>query len=222
MRQPPALLSWSGGKDSAHALDVMRCGGEYEVAGLVTTINSAFGRVAMHAVTESLLQMQADAVGLPLWPVRIPWPCTNEQYEAAMQKVLDRAVGEGIGHMAFGDLFLEDLRRYREERLKGTGVTPLFPIWRQDTRQLAQEMISSGLPATIACLDPTKLPAALAGREFDEGLLLELPEGVDLCGENGEFHTFAWAGPVLTHPVPVTCAGTVQRDGFVFADLSAA
>jgi diphthamide synthase (EF-2-diphthine--ammonia ligase) len=200
----------------------MRRAGDYEVVGLVTTINSAFGRVAMHAVPESLLQMQADAVGLLLWPVPIPWPCSNQEYEAALQQVLDRAVSEGIGHMAFGDLFLADIREYREQRLEGSGVIPLFPIWRDDTGQLAQEMITAGLRATIACLDPTRLPAAMAGREFDQGLLLELPDGVDHCGENGEFHTFAWDGPAFRHPVRVSCAGAVERDGFVFADLSPA
>jgi len=215
----PALLGWSSGKDSAYALHVLRAGGEYEVVGLVTTINEAFDRVAMHAVPRELLGLQAEAVGLPLWPVLIPWPCSNAQYEAAMAAVVARAVAEGVTHMAFGDLFLADIRAYREHQLEGSGLTPVFPVWRADTDALAREMLESGLRATLACVDPRALEPRFAGREFDAALLAELPAGVDPCGENGEFHTFAWDGPGFAHPVPVETSGVVERDGFVFADL---
>ncbi|HEY8740862.1 MAG TPA: ATP-binding protein [Candidatus Dormibacteraeota bacterium] len=216
---PRALISWSSGKDAAYALDRVRQQGEYNVVGLVTTINSTHARVAMHAVPESLLELQAAAVGLPLRPLPIPWPCPNEQYEAAMDLVVARAVSEGITHMIFGDLFLADIRSYRETRLAGTGITPVFPIWNHDTSALAQDMLASGLRARIACVDPARLDPAFAGREFDQALLDELPAEVDACGENGEFHTFAYDGGAFRQPVPVDCAGTVEREGFVFADL---
>ncbi len=218
-RKPRALLSWSSGKDAAYALDHVRHADEYEVVGLVTTINSTHGRVAMHAVPEDLLQRQAEAVGLPLWPVPIPWPCPNDQYEEAMDAVVRRAVTDGVTHMVFGDLFLEDIRSYRESRLAGTGITPVFPIWNSDTQSLAGEMLASGLRARVACVDPSRLDPSFAGRQFDRALLQDLPAGVDPCGENGEFHTFAYDGGAFQKPVPVHCAGTVERDGFVFADL---
>lgn len=213
------LLAWSSGKDSAFALHVLRQAEDVEVVGLLTTINEAFDRVAMHAVRHSLLRAQAEAVGLPLVPVRIPWPCPNEAYERAMGEALAEAARRGVTAVAFGDLFLEDVRRYREERMRGTGLRPLFPLWGRDTRELAEEMIASGLEAVLTCVDPRVLPAAFAGRAFDEALLRDLPPGVDPCGERGEFHSFAWDGPAFGRPVPVRVGEVVERDGFVFADV---
>jgi uncharacterized protein (TIGR00290 family) len=217
--KPRALLSWSTGKDAAFALDQVRQAGDYDVVGLVTTINSTHARVAMHAVPEDLLRRQADAVGLPLWPVSIPWPCPNETYEAAMKTTVSRAVQEGVTHMIFGDLFLTEIRSYRESQLAGTGVTPVFPIWTSDTDRLAEMMLDSGVRAMVACVDPNQLDPSFAGRQFDSAMLENLPPGVDRCGENGEFHTFAYDGGVFDQPIAVYCAGTVERDGFVVADL---
>ena len=215
-----ALLSWSSGKDSAWCLHVLRQRADVEVVGLVTTVNETHGRVAMHAVREALLECQAQSAGLPLWRVPIPSPCSNAQYEEAMERVLARAVAEGISGMAFGDLFLEDIRRYREARLAGTGIEPLFPLWGLPTDALARTMVSGGLRARITCVDPAQLPAKFAGREFDEPLLRALPVGVDPCGERGEFHTFAYAGPMFRGAVGVRSGEIVERDGFVFADLT--
>ena len=212
------LLAWSSGKDSAFALHVLRAQG-VAVAGLLTTINEAFERVAMHAVRLDLLRAQAEAVGLPLVEVRIPSPCPNEAYEAAMGAAMADARGRGITAVAFGDLFLEDVRRYREERLAATGLRPLFPLWGRPTRALAEEMIALGQKAVLTCVDPRTLPSAFAGRAFDAGLLADLPTSVDPCGENGEFHSFAWDGPAFRRPVPVRVGDIVERDGFVFADL---
>ena len=214
-----ALLSWSSGKDSAHSLHVLRQDPDVEVVGLLTTVNAAANRVAMHAVRRDLLEAQAEAVGLPLLVVPIPSPCPNDVYEAAMAEALDGARARRIEGVAFGDLFLADVRRYREERMAGTGLVPLFPLWGRPTRELALEMLAAGLRARISCLDPRVLPAELAGREFDRDLLEALPAGVDPCGENGEFHTFAWDGPAFARPVPVRAGEVVTRDGFVFADL---
>lgn len=214
-----ALLSWSSGKDSAHALHVLRRDGDVEVVGLLTTLNAEANRVAMHAVRRVLLEAQAEAAGLPLFVVSIPYPCPNAEYEAAMAKVLDAARTQGIGGVAFGDLFLEDVRRYREERMASSGLLPLFPLWSRPTRELAFEMLASGLRARLTCVDPRAVSPAFAGREFDHALLASLPPGVDPCGENGEFHTFAWDGPMFRHPVPVRGGEVVARDGFVFADL---
>jgi uncharacterized protein (TIGR00290 family) len=213
------LLAWSSGKDSAYALHVLRGMEGVEVIGLLTTVNQAFDRVAMHAVRHSLLRSQAEAVGLPLQSVAIPWPCSNEAYEAAMRAALDEARARGVTAIAFGDLYLEDVRRYREERLAGTGVRPLFPLWGRETRALAGEMIASGQRAVLTCVDPRVLAPAFAGRSFDHALLEDLPPGVDPCGENGEFHSFAWDGPSFRHPVPVRVGEVVMRDGFAFADL---
>ena len=213
-----ALLAWSSGKDSAFTLHVLREQG-VEVTGLLTTINDAFDRVAMHAVRLELLRAQADAVGLPLVEVRIPWPCPNEAYEAAMAEALAAARERGTTAVAFGDLFLEDVRRYREERMSGTGLVPLFPLWGRPTRALAEEMIALGQQAVLTCVDPRALPRAFAGRAFDAALLRELPAEVDPCGERGEFHSFAWDGPAFRRPVPVRVGEVVDRDGFVFADL---
>jgi uncharacterized protein (TIGR00290 family) len=213
------LLAWSSGKDSAWTLHVLRQEGRYEVVGLVTTINEAADRVAMHAVRRVLLEAQADAAGLPLWPVPIPSPCSNDEYEAAMARVVRRARAEGIEAFAFGDLFLADIRAYRERQLAGTGVVPLFPLWQRPTGALAREMLADGLRAVLTCVDPQQLPAEFAGRPFDHTLLADLPSAVDPCGENGEFHTFAHAGPMFAHDVVVTVGEVVARDGFVFADV---
>ena len=214
-----ALLAWSSGKDSAWSLHVLRAQEGVEVAGLLTTVNQTFGRVAMHAVRRELLDAQARAAGLPLHVVPIPHPCPNETYEAVMGEFVARQVAEGVQAMAFGDLFLEDIRRYREAKLAGTGIAPLFPVWGIETPKLARDMIGAGLVAHIACLDPRKLPAGLAGRRFDLDLLSELPPDVDPCAENGEFHTFACAGPMFRRPIAITVGEPVTRDGFVFCDL---
>jgi len=214
------LISWSSGKDSAWMVHVLRQRGDIELAGLLTTVNQAAERVAMHAVRVDVLRAQADALGLPLWTIPIPSPCPNEVYERAMGAAVARAVAEGFNHVAFGDLFLEDVRRYREERLAGTGLTPLFPLFGTDTPALAREMIGAGLRARITCLNPQVIDRALAGREFDGALLAELPPTVDPCGERGEFHTFAYDGPMFRHPVPIETGVTVERDGFVFTDVT--
>jgi uncharacterized protein (TIGR00290 family) len=213
------LLSWSSGKDSAWALHRLRQVDDVEVVGLVTTVNEAAGRVAMHAVRESLLQAQAAAAGLPLWRVPIPSPCSNEQYAAAMTGLLARARAEGVAAMAFGDLFLADVRAYRERQLAGTGVEPRFPLWGADTAALARQMLAAGLRARVTCVDPRQLDASFVGREFDAGFLADLPPAADPCGERGEFHTFAFAGPMFAAPIAVEAGPVVERDGFVFADL---
>ena len=214
-----AWISWSTGKDSAWALHVARARGEVEVVGLLTTVNTTHARVAMHAVRENLLQAQAEALQLPLVRVPIPSPCPNSVYEEAMNEALAQARLQGITHMVFGDLFLQDIRRYREEKLASTGVTPLFPLWGLDTRSLAMQMVEAGLRACLTCVDPKKLPRTFAGREFDARLLGDLPPGVDPCGENGEFHTCAYQGPMFSKPIPVRVGEIVERDGFVFADV---
>jgi uncharacterized protein (TIGR00290 family) len=216
---PKAILCWSSGKDSAWALHVLRQLQEVEVIGLLTTINEVHDRVAMHAVRVSLLQAQAEAVGLPLWTVSIPNPCSNQQYEMAMGTAIQRALAAGVSVMAFGDLFLEDVRRYRGTQLAGTGLAPLFPIWGLSTRRLAREMISAGLRARLTCVDPKQIHTSFVGREFDDALLADLPATADPCGERGEFHTFVYAGPMFHHPVPIQTGEIVTRDGFVFADL---
>jgi len=198
---------------------MLRQQADVQIAGLLTTINESAQRVAMHAVRDDVLQAQADALGLPLWRIPIPSPCPNEVYERAMAEAVTRAVGEGFTHVAFGDLFLEDVRRYREERLAGTGLTPLFPLFGADTAVLAREMIGGGLRARITCLNPKVLDRRFAGREFDAGLLSELPPAIDPCGERGEFHTCAYAGPMFTHEVAIETGITVERDGYVFTDL---
>ena len=214
------LVSWSSGKDSAWMVHVLRQRGDVEIGALLTTINESAQRVAMHAVRVELLEAQAIAVGVPLWKIPIPSPCSNEEYEAAMRTAIERAKAEGISGIAFGDLFLEDIRRYREEFLRGTGISPMFPIWSAPTAQLAREMIGAGLRARLTCVDPKQLPGSFVGREFDAEFLAELPAGVDPCGERGEFHTFAYDGPVFRQAVPVRLGEIIERDGFVFADLS--
>lgn len=213
------ILSWSSGKDSAWSLHVLRSGGAFDVVALMTTVTREFDRVSMHGVRRELLRAQADAADLPLWELEIPSACSNEQYEYVMRGAVARAVAEGVECIAFGDLFLDDIRRYREERLAGSGIEPLFPLWRQPTSALANEMIASGLQARIACVDPRAMPAAFAGREFDAALLSDLPEHVDPCGERGEFHTFAYGGPMFSKRIPIESGITVERDGFVFTDL---
>ncbi len=219
MRRLRTLLSWSSGKDSAWALHTLRRDLRYEVVGLLTTINQVADRVAMHAVRAELLRRQADAVALPLWELSIPSPCSNEEYEAVMRQAIERSKAEAIDCFAFGDLFLQDIRDYREKQLRGTGLSPIFPIWGRDTRELAQEMIGAGLRARITCVDPRAVPPELAGREFDLQLLGDLPPTADPCGERGEFHTFAYDGPMFRAPVAIGSGVVVERDGFVFADL---
>jgi uncharacterized protein (TIGR00290 family) len=216
------LLSWSTGKDSAWMLHVLRTEGIGQPAALLTTVNESANRVAMHAVRTDVLQAQARAAGLPLIVVPIPHPCPNEVYEAQMSAAVARARAEGFTHVAFGDLFLEDVRRYREQRMEGTGLTPIFPLWLRPTDVLAREMILGGLEAYLTCVDPRAVPPSLAGRRFDETLLRDLPAGTDPCGERGEFHTCVVAGPMFSKRVDVRVGETVQRDGFVFGDLELA
>jgi uncharacterized protein (TIGR00290 family) len=219
--KPKAWLAWSSGKDSAWCLHLLRQSAEYEIVALLTTVNSAYGRVAMHAVREELLAMQAAAAGLPLVKVPIPSICTNEVYERAMSDAMKRAKSEGVSHVAFGDLFLADIRGYRESRLAACGITPIFPLWARDTPQLAKEMIAGGLSAYITCIDPAKLDRSFAGRRFDRALLADLPCSADPCGENGEFHTFANGGPMFRAPIRVAAGEVVERDSFIFRDLLA-
>jgi uncharacterized protein (TIGR00290 family) len=213
------LVSWSSGKDSAWMVHALRRTAGIELGGLLTTMNAAAGRVAMHAVREELLIAQSGSLGLPLRIVSIPSPCPNDTYERAMAEAVGTAVRDGFTHVAFGDLFLADIRRYREDRLAGTGLTPLFPLFGADTCALAAEMIASGLRARLTCVDPRVLDRRFAGREFDSALLAGLPPEVDPCGERGEFHTFAYDGPMFRHPITVVGGETVERDGFVFSDL---
>jgi uncharacterized protein (TIGR00290 family) len=212
-------LSWSSGKDSAWCLHLLRNDPGLEVVSLITTVNEEFDRVAMHAVRRRLLDRQAEAAGVPLWVVPLPWPCSNNQYETRMREVCARAVAQGVEAIAFGDLFLADIRAYRERQLQGTGLEPLFPVWQIPTGELAGEMIAAGLKAKVTCVDPNRLAADFAGREFDAAFLADLPPQVDPCGENGEFHTFVYDGPMFQRPIPVQAGDVVERDGFVFADL---
>jgi uncharacterized protein (TIGR00290 family) len=213
------VMCWSSGKDSAWALHVLRKRHPGAVAALLTTVNEAFDRVAMHAVRRDVLEAQARAAGLPLRVVPIPHPCSNEEYESRMRTAVAAAVAAGFTHVAFGDLFLEDVRRYREERLRGTGLEPLFPLWGVPTDALAREMVAGGLRARVACVDTRVLPESFAGREFDASLLAELPAHVDPCGENGEFHTCVYAGPMFGGSLPLVTGGTVSREPFVWSDF---
>jgi uncharacterized protein (TIGR00290 family) len=214
-----ALVSWSSGKDSAFALHEVRRAGEFDVVGALTTVTETFGRVSIHGVRQEILHAQLDAAGLPPRIVPIPYPCPNEVYEARMGEAVASAVREGITHIIFGDLFLEDIRACREQKLADTGITPVFPLWRRPTLELAHAMIASGLEAYIATVDLKKLPAKFAGRKFDLQLLADLPDGVDPCGENGEFHTCVVAGPVFTRRLAVTPGERVERDGYAYCDL---
>jgi uncharacterized protein (TIGR00290 family) len=218
-----ALLSWSSGKDSAWALHVLRQQADIEVIGLLTTFNQSAGRVAMHAVRRELVDLQAEATGLPLWAVELPWPCSNEIYEARMGDAVNRARRAGVTHLAFGDLFLEDIRAYRIRQLAGSGIDPLFPLWGlpADTPLLARKMLDSGLKAVLTCVDPAQLDARFVGRDFDEAFLRDLPATVDPCGEHGEFHTFCSAGPMFACPIQIHRVETRLCDKFWFADLAA-
>ena len=216
------LLSWSSGKDSAWTLQVLRRDPAIEICGLLTTLNSEFDRVAMHGVRRAVLEAQAAASSLPLWIVPLPWPCPNKVYEERMAEACQRAVAEKIDAVAFGDLFLEDVRDYRVRQLAPTGLEPLFPLWQIPTDALAREMIEGDLRARVSCVDTKQLPAAFAGREFDLDLLRDLPPSADPCGERGEFHTCAYAGPMFRTPLPISTGEVVTRDGFTFADFTMA
>lgn len=216
---PKAFISWSSGKDSAFALCEARRLALAEIVGIVTTINEVYDRVAMHGVRSELLDRQIAALNLPAIKVPIPCACTNEVYEARMADACAAIKASGVRHIVFGDLFLEDIRAYRERTLAALGMTPIFPLWGRDTRTLATEMIESGLVAHLVCLDPKRIPESFAGRRFDAGLLREIPAHVDPCGENGEFHTVVTQGPMFAAPVGVSIGRTVQRDGFVFTDV---
>ena len=213
------LLSWSSGKDSAWALHLLRRDPAIELVGLLTTLNTEFQRVAMHGTRRSVLEAQAAAAELPLWIVPLPWPCSNEIYEERMKEACNRAIVEHVDAIAFGDLFLADVRAYREIQLKPTGLEPLFPLWEIPTAKLAREMIAGGLRAKLACIDTKQLASTFAGRDFDEALLQDLPTEADPCGERGEFHTCVYAGPMFTAPLNIEPGEIVTRDGFVFADF---
>lgn len=219
MRKPKALISWSSGKDSAFSLDEIRRAGEFDVVGALTTVTETFDRVSIHGVRQEILRAQCEAAGLPQRIVPIPYPCPNEIYEARMGEAVASAVREGITHMIFGDLFLTDIRAYREAKLAGTGITPVFPLWERPTPELARAMIESGLQAYLATVDLKKLPEEFAGRRFDAHLLADLPDGVDPCGENGEFHTCVVDGPMFSRALSVETGERVMRDGYAYCDL---
>lgn len=221
-KRPRAILSWSSGKDSAMALYRVLRTGELEVSGLLTTVTDQFRRVSMHGVREELLDLQAESIGITLEKVRIPYPCPNQVYEQKMTEVLSAWKSRGATHAIFGDLFLEDIRKYREGNLSKVHITPVFPLWLENTATLAKEMLRVGFRAIVTCVDPRKMDPSFAGREFDELLLSELPHGVDPCGENGEFHTFVYDGPVFKEPLRVKVGERVLRDEFQFADVKLA
>ena len=213
------LLSWSSGKDSTWVLHLLSQQKDVRIAALVTTFNHAENRVAMHAVRRSLVEAQAERIGIPLWPVELPWPCSNAEYEEIMRGVWRRALAEGIVTVAFGDLFLRDIRAYRERQLEGTGLDPLFPLWEIPTKKLAGDMIAAGLKAKVTCVDTAKLDKSYAGRDYNPAFIASLAAEIDPCGENGEFHTFVYDAPVFTHPINVQIGDIIERDGFVFADV---
>jgi len=221
MPAPKALIAWSSGKDSAWALHEVRRNGRYDVVGALTTVTDSFRRVSMHGVREELLVAQLDAARLPSTLVHIPYPCPNEVYEARMAAALADAKASGVTHVIFGDLFLEDVRAYREQKLAGTGITPVFPLWLKPTPALAREMIAAGVETYLVCVDLKQLPKRFSGRKFDHALLDELPAAVDPCGEKGEFHSCVVAGPMFTHSIPVNVGETIERDGFAYTDLLA-
>jgi uncharacterized protein (TIGR00290 family) len=218
-KRSKALVAWSSGKDSAWALHEVRRAGDLEIIGALTTVTEVFGRVSMHGVREELLRAQLDAAGLLAIVVYIPFTCSNEVYEQKMAAALDEARASGVTHMIFGDLFLSDVRAYRERHLAGTGITPVFPVWGRQTAALAREMIESGVEARLSTVDLKKLPGSFAGRRFDGALLAALPDNIDPCGENGEFHSFVSAGPMLAREIAIKVGATVERDGFAYADL---
>jgi uncharacterized protein (TIGR00290 family) len=217
--RPRAWMSWSTGKDSAFALHVARQMDEYDIVGLITSTTVTYDRVAMHGSRRELLEAQSRTLGLPCHQVLLPSPCTNEVYEAKMKACMQEAIEQGVRHIIFGDLYLSDIREYREANLQKLDMQAVFPLWQRDTREFAREMIDAGLVAHLVCVDPKKLDASFAGRRFDHALLEDLPAGVDPCGENGEFHTFVSAGPMFGHPIEVTSGPVVERNGFVYADL---
>ncbi|GAB1717806.1 MAG: protein of unknown function DUF71, ATP-binding region [Nitrobacter sp.] len=219
MTRPRALISWSSGKDSAFALHEVRRAGAFDVVGALTTVNETFGRVSIHGVREEVLTSQLAAVRLPANVVPIPHPCSNEAYEARMEAAMAAARREGITHIIFGDLFLADIRAYREQKLAGTGIAPVFPLWGRPTAALAREMIANGFEARLVSVDRAKLDCSFAGRSFDQALLTNLPAGIDPCGENGEFHTCVVAGPMFSHRIEVASGDIVERDGFAYCDL---
>ena len=218
-QKPKALIAWSSGKDSAWALHEIRRSGEYDIVAALTTVTDTFARVSMHGVREGLLRAQLDAAGLRSIVVRIPFPCSNEIYEREMAAALAQAKADGVTHVIFGDLFLADLRAYREQKLAAIGMTGVFPLWLRPTDSLAKEMIDAGVEAHLATVDLAKLPPSFAGRRFDHALLSSLPEGADPCGENGEFHSFVKAGPMFSRPIRISVGETVEREGFAYADL---
>ena len=218
-RKKRVVLSWSSGKDSAWALHLLRHNQELEIAALLTTFNRSADRVAMHAVRRELVEAQAEKIGLPLWPIDLPWPCSNDVYEDLMSGTVRRALAERASAIAFGDLFLEDIREYRERQLIGTGLEPLFPLWRLPTNDLAREMIGAGVKSRVTCVDPKKLARSFAGSEFDASFLSQLPPAVDPCGENGEFHTFVYDAPVFSRRIAIKNGEVVEREGFVFSDV---
>lgn len=213
------LMSWSSGKDSAWALYKLQQEPEIDLVGLFCTVNSEFNRVAMHAVRVELLQQQANSIGLPLEIIEIPYPCSNIAYEEIMALFVEKTKKANIEHFAFGDLFLEDVRNYREEKLKSSGITPIFPIWDIPTERLSREMIDNGLRAVITCVDPKQMPEEFVGKEYNESFLNDIPEGVDPCGENGEFHSFVFDGPMFKEQIEIFVGDIVHRDNFVFADV---
>jgi uncharacterized protein (TIGR00290 family) len=213
------VLSWSSGKDSAWTLHLLRQQPNIQVVALLTTFNSGANRVAMHAVRRELVEAQAERAGIPLWAVELPWPCSNLEYEHRMRAACQRATAEGITAVAFGDLFLQEVRDYRLRQLQGTGLEPMFPVWQIPTQQLSRDMIATGVKAKITCVDSSKLARSFAGHEYDLRLLQALPPGIDPCGENGEFHTYVYDAPVFSLPIGVRTGELVERDGFVFADL---
>lgn len=212
-------LSWSSGKDSAWTLHLLRQQPDIQITALITTFNTEADRVAMHAVRRALVEVQAERTGIPLWPVELPWPCSNADYEDRMRAVCERATAGGVTAVAFGDLFLQEVRDYRIRQLQGSGLEPLFPVWQIPTRQLSRDMIAAGVKAKITCVDPSRIAKSFVGREYDLSLLNSLPAGADPCGENGEFHTFIYDAPVFSHPIEVRTGEVIERDGFVFADL---
>jgi uncharacterized protein (TIGR00290 family) len=220
LSRPKALIAWSSGKDSAWSLHEVRRVGDYEVVGALTTVTEGARRVGMHGVREEILQAQHQAAGLPSVIVPIPWPCPNEIYEARMATALEDAKRAGVTHVIFGDLFLEDIRAYRESQLAGTGITPVFPLWQRPTAALAREMIDAGLETYLVCIDLKRLPQSFTGRRFDHALLAELPASADPCGENGEFHTCVVAGPMFDRRIDAVVGETIEREGFAYSDLT--
>jgi len=213
------LLSWSSGKDSAWSLHLLRRNPAIDVTALLTTFNGTADRVAMHAVRRELVEAQARRIALPLWSIDLPWPCSNAVYEDLMRDMCRRALQADITAVAFGDLFLQDIRDYRERQMEATGLKPVFPVWQIPTSELAEEMIRAGVKAKVTCIDRSKLDVSDAGREYDREFLSSLPAGIDPCGENGEFHTFVYDAPVFTSAIKVEVGERLERDGFVFADL---